>query len=192
MAKKVKYEIKSNELKELTPVTVGELKKQKGRSPLIIIMFFMLFICFVVYLPDIVDYISGDNEEPEVKRLSTTEEEPQVKENKIKCSLNNISFDYYFTDNILNKIEANVTYEMTTERYSDYLEKYNTYKDKYNLVNGVTSTVTENETGFIFNTIVTYPNDEVSTLKNYAFFDNDISIEDVKAKMALKQYTCSE
>ncbi len=194
MAKKEKYEIKASELKELTPVIVGNLKKNKQRSPLIIIMLFVLFICFAIYLPDIVDYITNDGEE-DVKKLAETENGSSTEEEKetiiLSCVALNFKFNYYFVDEVLTRIVSEVVYTKETERYSDYLIKYNSYKDKYNSVNGVTASVTESDTGFTFNLNVTYPNDDVSSLNNFALVNSDITKDEVIEKMEIKKYTCS-
>lgn len=196
MSKK-KFEIKENELQELNPVTVGELKKVKGTSPILVILFFALFIGFVIYLPYIVNFIKGDSEIKEDFSTDTTDTEDETdneesnKSTKIlTCKLDNATYIYTLDDTLTN-VNLKMEFLSSSDKYAIDLLRYQALANEYNNLEEITSSVGLDENGFVFSCDVTYPDADTSKLTDYNFFDKDATYDTIKTAMNEKGYTCS-
>lgn len=199
MSKK-KFEIKKNELQELNPVTVGELKKIKGPNPILVILFFALFIGFVIYLPDIVNFIKGDSEIKEDLSTDTTDtentedetdnEETNESTKILTCKLDNATY-IYTLDNTLTKVNLKMEFLSSSDKYAINLLRYQALAIEYNDLEGITSSVGLDKNGFVFSCDVTYPDADTSSLTDYNFFDKDATYDTIKTAMNEKGYTCS-
>lgn len=195
-----KFEIKENELQELNPVTVGELKKIKGPNPILVILFFALFIGFVIYLPDIVDFIKGDSEIKQDLSTDTTDtentedetdnEETNESTKILTCKLDNATY-IYTLDNTLTKVNLKMEFLSSSDKYAINLLRYQALAIEYNDLEGITSSVGLDEKGFIFSCDVTYPKSDTSSLTDYNFFNKDDTYDTIKTAMNEKGYTCS-
>lgn len=199
MSKK-KFEIKENELQELNPVTVGELKKIKGPNPILVILFFALFIGFVIYLPDIVNFIKGDSEIKEDLSTDTTDtentedetdnEETNESTKILTCKLDNATY-IYTLDNTLTKVNLKMEFLSSSDKYAIDLLRYQALANEYNNLEEITSSVGLDENGFVFSCDVTYLDADTSKLTDYNFFDKDATYDTIKTAMNEKGYACS-
>lgn len=110
----------------------------------------------------------------------------------LDCSKNDIIYMYTFNYDKLTKVIKKYTYTNSNiAEYSSELTKYQKYVNKYNDLNGLTATIVENGSTFIFTLELDYTDiSEFKTVDDYEKFKKDELSYVLKFKMEAEGYTC--
>ncbi len=107
------------------------------------------------------------------------------------CKYENEEYDYTFSSNKLTSIRetVNVTDAKDTDSYRDKYNNYNTLKENILSLNGSASIV-ENNTGFVFLSIVNLNNTDVSSLNLSNYYPLNTNPSKISFEMRSKGYDC--
>lgn len=114
--------------------------------------------------------------------------------NLLKCTLDNDKITYYFKDNLLAKVENNYSIKKSNNNYQSLLEQDRKYAETLNNIDGVESTLVENNEGYsMTNVFVLNPTQikEISDLKQYKLFRYNEKSKIVSYEITSLGYTCS-
>lgn len=155
---------------------LGTLKKEKSSKPFFVLFVFILIIGFCYSMPYVKAKFGDDYTLDDLINKTTTTTEPTTTipvENEIitstlTCTISDISeYTYTFNDNKLVSLEHKYTYnKVDDESYKSYLNIFDTRKNSVLALNGKSS-ITESDTGFIYDTIIDNENDFTSIDLNY-------------------------
>ena len=114
--------------------------------------------------------------------------------NQLVCEKDNDSITYYFDTNRLTRIYESFTYDRTYVDDVTYSNDLLMYQSRVNNMNstGITSVLTNNETGFIVTTSIDYNNGAVysSLVYNTNYYEANTYAKVVSFEMNAKGYIC--
>ena len=113
--------------------------------------------------------------------------EVQLENNTLTCTKNNETYTYSFDDRFnLLKLD----YKIVNQVDEETLNTYRLLKEKLDNLNGVTTSITEEEANFTFNTILDYTVSKYYKVElENQFSGNDVA-KTVKFKSEAKGYDC--
>lgn len=110
----------------------------------------------------------------------------------LTCTKNYETIKYTFGNDYLININDTVNYPYSTDAtYISELQKYQMISATYNNYEGVSSTLINNETGFIFTTLIDLRNADIKPLKNNTYYEYRTLAKTVKFETEAKGYTCN-
>ena len=127
----------------------------------------------------------------EEKELNKKEDDYMV----LTCKYRNNTLDYYFKDNMLEKIKETYTVLNSDEQYETLYQQYNSMSQNYNSMNGIESIFYGQPDKFeIINTFTLSENKQPylgDALKVYRYFYYRVNSKIVAFEMTSMGYTCS-
>ncbi len=109
----------------------------------------------------------------------------------LTCTKDNSTLTYTFNNDNLNTIREIVRGDINATNYQSDLASFQTKSTNYNLVNGVSSTFSSSDTGFIYSVTIDLTKANIRSLDDIRFYSQDTKANVVKFEMEGRNYTCS-
>lgn len=121
---------------ELTPTTIGFLEDEK-KSSLILVLFFVIFVLFAVFLPDITNYVNkllGKDQDIIVTPTKEETEKPEEEQNDIKMYDLSDTLEFTYNDIVFSsfkKYQMEESYYLAIKLTNNSKKTIDFSKDKY-------------------------------------------------------------
>lgn len=201
-----------NNDKQNDAVVLGTLKKEKKGKPFLVLIIFALLIGTCYFLPNINIYL--DNNDNSFTRFINQNIRPFIDKNyvyqdnndadntapivneqkKIICSLDGDEYIYNFINNNLDNLSHKYMMKFEDEQtYMTGLNKYKQMADYYSKLDGIISSVEENDSGFTFDLSMNLKKimpSKFSSYQNDNYFNYKTTLEYVTNTMKDRKFDC--